>query len=70
MSGQKNAVIDTNNSKDDNEGNNKIDTIADIDYDSLSDDTRESLTSKGWTKAKWNKVSIAEKQKALNCLGF
>lgn len=70
MSGQKNDVTDINNSKDDDEGNNKIDVITDIDYDSLSDDARESLTSKGWTKAKWNKVSIAEKQKALNCLGF
>ena len=57
MSGQKDNVIDTNNSKYDN----KIDAVTDIDYDSLSDDARESLTSKGWTKAKWNKISIAEK---------
>jgi len=57
MSGQKADITDSNNSKDDS----KIDVITDIDYDSLSNDAKKSLTSKGWTKAKWNKVSIAEK---------
>ena len=42
--------------------------ITNTTFDSISNNTRETLISKGWTKEKWNSISERERQKALECL--